>query len=202
MDLQMPTRRDRAGVGFRMSAVAAVAALVIAGCGGSSTPSTTTTKKKTTPTTTVSKPVSVTMTKPSSSSSGGSTSTGSSSSSSNTPSFASVGNCSSLAGVGTQFAKAMSAASSGGKYNLNAAMAAYQHLADTAPSGLKPYLETIAHVMSSYISALDKSGWKPGTVPSATQIAAIESAAKSFSAPDLIKASKAAEAWAVQNCHA
>ena len=199
MDLQMPARRGRGGVGFRLSAIAGVAALAIAGCGGSSTPSTTTTKKKATPTTTVSKPVSVTMT---TSSSAASTSTGSSASSSKTPTFASVGNCSNLAGVGSQFAKAMQAASSGGKYNLNAAMSAYQHLADSAPSGLKPYLETIAHAMSSYISALDKSGWKPGTVPNATQIAAIESAAKSFSAPDLIKASKAAEAWAVTNCHA
>jgi hypothetical protein len=81
-------------------------------------------------------------------------------------------------------------------------MSAYQKLADSAPSGLRPYLETIAHAMSAYVSALGKSGYKPGTVPSASQIASIEAAAKTLSAPALEKAAKAAEAWAVKNCTA
>lgn len=198
MDQEMNARRRHRATRLRLPALTATVAVLIAGCGGSSTPSTTTSKKPATQTMTVSKPVSSTAATPGSSAPGSSTS----SSSSSGPSFASAGNCSNLAGVGAQFAKAMSAATSGGKYDVNAAMSAYQHLADAAPSGLKPYLETIAHAIGSYVSALDKSGWKPGTVPSASQIAAIESAAKSFNAPDLLKASKAAEAWAVKNCHA
>lgn len=198
MDLEMPTRRRRRGMGLRLSALAGVVAVLIAGCGGSSAPSTTTTKKAASKTTTVSKPSSATTTTPSASA--GATSTASSSSSA--PSFASAGNCSSLSGVDAQFAKAMAAASSGGKYNLGAAMSAYQKLADSAPSGLRPYLETIAHAMSAYVAAIDKSGYKPGTVPSASQIASLEAAAKSFSAPSLVKAAKAAEAWAVKNCTA
>lgn len=126
-------------------------------------------------------------------------STGSSSSS---PTFASAGNCSSLSGVGEQFAKAMSSATSGGKFDLGAMVKAYQNLANSAPSAIRPDIEELASAFSAYAADLSKANYKFGTVPSASQISAIEAASKEFSASKIETASKAIEAWAVKNCNA
>ena len=58
----------------------------------------------------------------------------------------------------------------------------------------------IAGAFAAYASELQKAGYKFGSVPSASQITALESAAKSFDVPKLKSASKAIEAWAVANC--
>jgi hypothetical protein len=169
--------------------------VLIAGCGGSSTPTTTTKKpaaKKTAKTTTVSKPQSVTMTAPS-------TSTKAAASSS-TPSFANVGNCSSLTGVGEQFAKAMSSASTGGKFNLNEVVTAYKNLANSAPSAIRPDIEEFAGAFSTYASTLSKVGYKFGSVPTASQISAIAGATKIFESAKMKSAETNLEAWAASNC--
>jgi hypothetical protein len=183
---------------FRLLSVGAVVAVLVAGCGGSSTPTTTAKKsatKKAAATTTVSKPQSVTVPPPS-------TSTKSTASASGTPTFASAGNCSSLSGVGEQFAKAMSSASSGGKFNLNAYVKAYQNLANSAPSAIRPDIQELASAFSAYAADLSKANYKFGTVPSASQISAIEAASKAFSASKMESAAKAVETWAVKNCSA
>ena len=188
---------------FRLLLLAAVAAVLVAACGGSSTPTTTKT--------TSSHKASVTETKTSAGAgtSAGSTSTSSSSSSSSgssgssstsKPNFASISNCTDLSGVGSEFAKAMAAGTNGGKINLSAITKAYQNLADAAPSAIKPAIEKLAAAFTGYLSALTKAGYKPGTVPSATQLAAMEQAAKQISASDVANASKAVEAWAAKNC--
>jgi len=181
---------------FRLLSVGAVVAVLVAGCGGSSTPTTTTKKpaaKKAAATTTVSKPQSVTMTTPS-------TSTKSTSAASSTPTFASAGNCSSLTGVGEQFAKAMSSASGGGKFNLNAMVTAYKNLANAAPSAIRPDIEEFAAAFSTYASTLSKVGYKFGSVPTASQISAIEGATKLFTSAKLKSAETNLEAWAASNC--
>jgi hypothetical protein len=180
---------------FRLLSVGAVVAVLVAGCGGSSSPTTTTKKtaaKKTANTTTVSKPQSVTMTAPS-------TSTKAAASSS-TPTFANVGNCSSLTGVGEQFAKAMSSASTGSKFNLSAMVKAYQNLANAAPSAIRPDIEEFAAAFSTYASTLSKAGYKFGAVPTASQISAIEGATKLFESAKLKSAETNLEAWAASNC--
>jgi hypothetical protein len=96
----------------------------------------------------------------------------------------------------------MAAASSGGKYNLSAAVAAYRALANAAPSAIRPDLQTLAGAFTAYATAVGKAGFKPGQVPSPTQIAAIEAAAKQFSNTKLLAASKAIESWAAKNCTA
>jgi hypothetical protein len=195
MDLKKPARRGSGGARLRLLSMGVVVALVAAGCGGSSTPTTTTKKpaaKKTANTTTVSKPVSVTMTAPSTSTKAAA-STG-------TPTFASVGNCSSLAGVGEQFEKAMSSASSGGKFNLNAMVKAYQNLANAAPSSIRPDIQELAGAFSAYASALGKAGYKLGSVPNASQISAIESATKLFTSSKMKSAETGLETWATANC--
>ena len=195
MDLEKRVRRGSGGVRLRLLSLGVVVALVAVGCGGSSSPTTTTKKpaaKKAANTTTVSKPQSVTMAAPS-------TSTKAAASSS-TPSFASVGNCSSLTGVGEQFAKAMSSASSGGKFNLNAMVKAYQNLANAAPSAIRPDIEEFASAFSTYASTLSKVGYKFGSVPTASQISAIEGATKLFTSAKLKSAETNLEAWAASNC--
>jgi hypothetical protein len=119
---------------------------------------------------------------------------------SSTASFADASNCKALGGVGTKFAQAMEAATSGGKVNYQAAVKAYQQLAGSAPSAIRPDLEDMAQAFTSFASAISKSGFKPGKVPSPSQIAGLESAAKSFSSAKLEKDEKDVEAWAVKNC--
>jgi hypothetical protein len=181
---------------FRLLSVGAVVAVLVAGCGGSSTPTTTTKKqatKKTVATTTVSKAQSVTVPPPSAS-------TKSTSASSGTPSFASASNCTALSGVGEQFAKAMTSATSGGKFNVSAMVTAYKNLANAAPAAIRPDIEELSNAFATYASDLSKVNYKFGTVPSASQITAIEAATKTFSASKMESASKAVEAWAVKNC--
>jgi len=45
-----------------------------------------------------------------------------------------------------------------------------------------------------------KAGIKPGTTPTAAQIAQIEAAAKAFSSPKLRAAEQHLSAWAQKNC--
>ncbi len=111
-----------------------------------------------------------------------------------------MSNCTNLSGVGEQFAKAMSSSTSGGKFDLSAMVKAYQNLANAAPGAIRSDVQVISGAFATYAGDLQKAGYKFGTVPSASQIAALESAAKSFDAPKLKSASKAIEAWAVANC--
>jgi hypothetical protein len=119
---------------------------------------------------------------------------------SSTVSFADASNCKALGGVGTKFAQAMAAATSGGKVNYQAAVKAYQQLASSAPSAIRPDLEDMAQAFTSFANAISKSGYKAGKVPSPSEIAGLESAAKSFSSAKLEKDEKDVEAWAVKNC--
>jgi hypothetical protein len=182
MDLHKPARHGRAVVPVRLLSVGAVVAVLVAGCGGSSKPSTTTTKARK-----VSTVANTTLSTPSSSSA---------------PTFASASNCTALSGVGEQFAKAMESATSGGKFNLDAAVKAYQNLANAAPAAIKPDIQELASAFTAYASVLSKANFKFGSVPSASQITALESAAKDLSASKMETASKAVEAWAVKNCSA
>jgi hypothetical protein len=94
----------------------------------------------------------------------------------------------------------MSSATSGGKFNLNAMVTAYKNLANAAPSAIRPDIEVLASAFGSYASALSKVGYKFGSVPSASQISAIEGAVKVFDASKLKTATKNLEAWAASNC--
>jgi hypothetical protein len=90
----------------------------------------------------------------------------------------------------------------GSKFNLQAAVAAYQTLANNAPAAIKPQIEIVASAFVTFATALQKAGYKVGSVPSATQIASLESAAKALETPQLQSAEKAIAAWASTNCKA
>lgn len=175
--------RKRAGKGtlMRARAITAVlfsAAALLAGCGGSSATSSTsssaTTKAASAP--------------------------AASSSSAAAPSFTSLGNCQQLAGVGAKFAQAMAGARSGGKFNFQAAVTAYQNLANAAPSAIRPDVQVMAQLFSSFAGALSKVGYTPGQAPSPTQLAGLQTAVQLFSQPKVRAAEQHLTAWAHQNC--
>lgn len=132
---------------------------------------------------------------------GAGSSSSSSSSTVNTHSFASVKNCAQLAGVGEKFAQAMAAAEAHGTTSLTDVASAYQSLASQAPSAIRSNFETIATAFQNYAKAVQKAGFTPGKVPTASQIAALAQASKSFSAPNLKTAEQHLSTWAGNNCH-
>jgi hypothetical protein len=91
---------------------------------------------------------------------------------------------------------------SGSKFNLQAAVAAYQQLANAAPAAIKPQIEIVAAAFVKFATALEKAGYKVGSVPSASQIATLETAVKALETPQLTSAEKAIAAWAGTNCKA
>ena len=183
---------------FRLLPVAAVVAVLVSACGGSSTPTT----AKTT-----SSHKAGTSHKPSGSQTQASASTGTGSvtrpiSTSTAPVFADAAHCTELDGVSAQFDKAMAAATKGGKFNLDAEVKDYQNLANAAPSEIRPDVQALASALTAYAAALSKAGYTAGSVPSATQIAAILAAAKALDTAKVATAIKNLEAWGLKNCTA
>ena len=124
----------------------------------------------------------------------------SSSSSSSSTSFTSAKNCRDLAQLGSKFTQALAASGAGGNYDQVAK--AYSALADAAPSEIRGDLKTLAGAMSTYLDALKKAGYKAGSTPTAAQIASIQQAAQSLTAPKLKAAVTHLEAWATSHCGA
>ena len=162
----------------RLVSFLAVGALLLAGCGGSSK------KAASTPPAT------------------GTTSAGTTTTSSSaaTPSFASTKNCRQLYSLGAKFAQALQSASGHAKVNFTTYATAFQAMADAAPSQIHGDFETLAHAFNGYAQALAKAGFKPGTVPSAAQMAQLETALKSFNTAKLRAAEQHLQAWAQSNC--
>ena len=123
------------------------------------------------------------------------------SSSSGSPTFATAKNCQNLAGLAAKAAAAVAA--SGNSANaLQTESAELQALAKAAPSDIKGDFQTFAAAFSSFLHALQSSGYKLGskTPPTAAQAAAFAKAAKSFDTPKLKQAEQHLSAWARQNC--
>lgn len=94
----------------------------------------------------------------------------------------------------------MQAATGHGKLDLQAAVKAYQDLANAAPSAIQPDLQTLSQAFSTFAAALTKTGYTLGRVPTASQAAALESAVQVFTQSKLRTAEQNVAAWAKQNC--
>ena len=140
---------------------------------------------------------------PAASSSGSSTSSGSSgtTSSGSSGNFTSAQNCAQLAGVGSQFEKAIQAVT-GKSLDLSGVATAYKNLADASPAAIKPDMETIAGEFGNFAAAVQKVGYTPGKVPTPAQIGALQSAVKLLDQSKLRTAETHIASWAAQNCHA
>jgi len=94
----------------------------------------------------------------------------------------------------------MQAATGGGKLDLQTAVKAYQDLANAAPSAIHPDLQAISQAFATFAAALAKTGYTLGQAPTASQAAALQSAAQVFTQSKLRTAEQNLAAWAKQNC--
>jgi hypothetical protein len=116
-------------------------------------------------------------------------------------SFANVPNCQALGGLGAKYAQALSAATSGGKYDLKSVAVAYQNLANGAPSEIRADLQLTSQAFTSFAAAFTKIGYKPGQVPTPAQVAGVNTAAQVLSQPSFRSAEQRISVWAHKNCH-
>ena len=164
-----------------MSALALVCVVVTAGCGGSS-------KKSASPTTTAASPTTT-----------AATSTATAATPSTAP-FATSKNCAQLMALGAKFAQALQATSGSAETRVANDVRLFQAFANAAPSEVRGDFQTLATAFNGYMHALLKAGIKPGTIPSAAQVAQLQSATKAFSTPKLKAAEQHLSAWAHKNC--
>jgi len=165
-------KRDSIRQGLVVAALVVGLAILAAGCGGGSSPSSAGTTQQT-------------------------TTTGSSGTS-----FASAKNCRDFAGLAGKIASAMSPTSGDTQSAIQAESQELQALADAAPSDIKGDFQTFATAFSSYMQALQSSGYKLGstTPPTAAQLAALATAAKAFSTTKLTRAEQHLSTWVSANC--
>jgi hypothetical protein len=164
-------------VRLKLFAVSAgVCVVIAAGCGGSS-------KKSASPTTT-------------STSTPSTTTTGTAA----TPKFATSKNCAQLMALGTKLAQTLQTTSGSAETRIRNESKLFHEFADAAPADVRGDFKTLASAFDTYTHALLKAGLKPGTTPTAAQIAQIQSAAKAFSSPKLRTAEQHLSAWAQKNC--
>jgi hypothetical protein len=116
------------------------------------------------------------------------------------PSFVSIGNCEQLDGIGTTLVHALRASARGSRLRLRAAVSASRTLANAAPSGIRPDLQLMAQTFSRLAATLAKAGYKPGQIPTASQIAVIQAASQSFNLAKLRAADHHVARWWRQNC--
>ena len=165
-------KRDSIRQGLVVAALVVGLAILATGCGGGSSPSSAGTTQQT-------------------------TTTGSSGTS-----FASAKNCRDFAGLAGKIASAMSPTSGDTQSAIQAESQELQALADAAPSDIKGDFQTFATAFSSYMQALQSSGYKLGstTPPTAAQLAALATAAKAFSTTKLTRAEQHLSTWVSANC--
>ena len=160
------------------SVLVAAVMLIAAGCGGSSK------KSSAQPTTAPSAATTTSTTAPAGSA------------------FASSKNCRELAALGAKMSQAMQATSGKGGSDLENQGKAFQAMASAAPSEIRADFETYASALDVYAQAWAKAGFKPGTVPTAAQVAQMAIAVKAFSSPKLQAAVQHLTAWTQKNCTA
>jgi hypothetical protein len=179
----MRSRATRVVAGLGAAGLIALAA----GCGGGGKKSASTPAQTHAGTTTVSTSATLTLTTAKSGSA---------------PSFASAKNCQDMAGIAAKVASALAASSGNTSKVFQTEAAELQALADAAPAAIKGDFQTFSTAFSSFLSTLQKSGYKLGstTPPTAAQAAALAKAAKSFDSAKLKHAEQHLSAWARQNC--
>jgi hypothetical protein len=116
------------------------------------------------------------------------------------PTFASTKNCQQLMALGVKISQALRSSSGGGLSGIGNEANVFKALASAAPSEIRGDFVTFAGAFSAYVQALTKAGLKAGKAPSAAQVAALATAAKSFSAPKLQAAEQHLSTWAQKNC--
>jgi hypothetical protein len=169
-------------------AIVTVAAL-IAGCGGSSGGGSSTSS---------SQPAASSSSVASTSSSTAASTTASSAQ----PTFASNSNCQALADMGRKYvAELETSVSSGGQIDFANLLRADQAMADASPPAIHSDAEYVVHTFTGVLSAWSKVGFKPGQVPTASQLAAMAPLATQVRSAQFTAAVNRISAWIHANCH-
>lgn len=112
--------------------------------------------------------------------------------------FTSVKNCQKLRQLGVQLSQAITA--NGGSRTSQGLAKAYADFANHAPAEIRGDLKTLAGAFKTYLDALTKAGYKPGSTPTAAQLAALAQAANSFTMPKMAAAEQHLTAWVKKSC--
>jgi hypothetical protein len=171
---------------LKIMATVVVASGLLAACGGTSSSSSTSSSAATAAAQTTSSPAV----------------TSSSSTASAPASFASTGNCTQLEGMAISYEKAIQSASGNGTLDFSTVLKGMQSLADASPSDIHASAELVVHAFGSMYGALQQSGYKLGTTPTAAQLAVLASAGQQLQKPDVQSALKQIQDWIHANCKA
>jgi murein L,D-transpeptidase YcbB/YkuD len=125
----------------------------------------------------------------------------SSSSTSSVTATASTKNCSKLVALGSKVSQSLLTQSSSGITSLQSEAKAVQAAASSAPAAIKDDVETLAAAYANYATQLKKAGFKPGSTPTAAQIATFVAAIQKDTTPKLNAAIQSIEAWAKKSCN-
>ena len=104
--------------------------------------------------------------------------------------------CLRLAGIGATFAQALTGASD------EEATEAFQKLVDEVPEEIKADVQVLADWLADYTAKLQDIGLTAGQVPTAEQLAQLQTALADTNQDEVTAASQRLEAWANDNCDA
>ena len=104
--------------------------------------------------------------------------------------------CLRLVGIGATFAQALTGASD------EEATEAFQNLVDQVPEEIKADVQVLADWLADYTAKLQDIGITTGQVPTAEQLAQLQTALADTNEDEVTAASKRLEAWAKDNCAA
>lgn len=90
-------------------------------------------------------------------------------------------------------------AASGGQ-DVSGDIEAFAKYADEVPDEIKADVQTLASAYGAFLDDLEDLGLKPGQIPSADQMQALEAASKSLGDSDVQAASERLNAWTTANC--
>ncbi len=108
--------------------------------------------------------------------------------------------CTELDELGQKYSAALAQAGTGTDASLGAIAVAISQLSSDVPDVLRDDIKTIAGAVTVYAKVAQGLRLKPGEAPSATQIAALTKAAKTFSAGKVGAAVNRVSAWVSKNC--
>ncbi len=104
--------------------------------------------------------------------------------------------CQDLVNIGLTFSQALSGATDAD------AAEAFQQLADNVPSEIQADVQVLADWFAEYASKMQDIGLEAGQVPSAEQLAQLQTALASLDQDEVTASSDRLSAWAEENCDA
>lgn len=88
----------------------------------------------------------------------------------------------------------------GDSKQFESSVAELEKWANSAPSAIQKDIKVVAAAYTSYAKALKDAGYKPGVVPDAKVMSAMEKASASLESADFEKASANVDAWFEKEC--